>query len=83
MVPLDTTIAVEFLHWMGILGCGQTISIRFWRRGIISLGHMKRPASSTSASEDMANLVVCEIVRTIPLMLVTRKFSDNILCIPA
>ena len=33
MVSLATPADVEFLHWMGVLGCGQLIKIRACQRG--------------------------------------------------
>ena len=71
------------LYWIGILGYGQTILMRFWWRGTIYLAHMKRHACSATAAEDMTNLMVYVIVRTGPLMLVMGTFSDNIMCAPA
>ena len=47
---------VELLRCMGILGCGQNIFMRVCQRGTIYLAHMKRPASSYLAVEDMTNL---------------------------
>ena len=60
---------MESLHWMGILGCGKPIYIRVWWGGTISLAHMKRPESSASAAKDMKKLMICAIVRTVPLIL--------------
>ena len=56
--------------------------MRFWRRGIISLAVMKRPASYDLVAEDMENLIFCAIVRTGTLMLGTGKFSDSMICVP-
>ena len=82
MVLLDTTIAVEFLYLVGVLGCGQTIFMTVWRRGTISLSQMKSPASSSWEDEDMKILTICAIVRTSPLMFELGEFSDNRMCAP-
>ena len=82
MVSLAKKIAMELLHWMGVLGRGQPISMRVWRRGTISLAQTKRPACSASEAEDLMNLMIFAIGRTGPLMLVTGKFSDRMMCAP-
>ena len=43
MVLLATPRAVVLSVWIGNCGCGQPISMRNCRRGIISLAQMKRP----------------------------------------
>ena len=83
MASLVTPTDFELSHWMGVLGCGQPISMRVWRRGTISLTYMNRPANSALESEDMTNLMICAIVRTGSLMLGTGKFSYNMMCAPA
>ena len=65
---------------MVVLVCGQAISIIVWQRGAIYLAQMKRPTSSTSETEDITNLMICEIARTGTLMLVMGMFSDNMMC---
>ena len=82
MVFMATPTAVELLHWMGVLGCGKLINMGFWQRGTISLAHIKRPASSASAAEEMIKLMIYEIVRTGSLMLGTGIFKDNMMFSP-
>ena len=75
--------AVELSHQVGVLSCGQPISMRVWRRVTISLAQMKRPSSSASAAKDMKNMMIFAILRTGPFILLTGKFSDKIMCAPA
>ena len=82
MVSLDTSTAVELLHWMGDLGCGHPISVRDWRSGTIALAQMKMPASSASAVEDMTFLIICATVRNRPLYVEAGTFPERIMCAP-
>ena len=79
MVALDTPTAVELSHWMGDLGCGHPISVKDWCSGTMALAQMKRPASSASDAEDMMFLMICAKVRTGPLYVGARTFSDSII----
>ena len=79
MVALDTPTAVELSHWMGDLGCGHPISVRYWRSGTVALAQMKRPASSASAADDMTFLMIYATVRTGPLYVEAGTFSDRIM----
>ena len=67
MVSLVTPTAIEFSHWMGVLGCGHPILMSAWRSGTIYLVMVKMPASSDSEVDDMKFLIICTIVRTGPL----------------
>ena len=67
MVSLVTPTAVELLHWMGVLGCGNPIFMSAWCSGTIYLAMVKRPASSSSEADDMTFLMSCAILSTGPL----------------
>ena len=64
MVLLDTPTAVELSHWMGDLGCSQTISMRVCQNGTMTLTQMNRPAILGSEVDDIKNLMIWAIVRT-------------------
>ena len=63
MVLLTTPAAVELSAWTGDVGCFQTISINVWWMGTISLAVMFSAPSSSSAAENMTNLMIWAIVR--------------------
>ena len=67
IVLLVTPNAVELFVWIGLFGCGQPMSIRVWRCGIISLAVMKRAASLASDADAMTNLMIWAIERIAPL----------------
>ena len=83
MVLLATPTAIELSHWMGDLVCGHPIYVRDWLSGTIALAQMKRPARSASAAEDMTFLIICAMVRTGPLYVVSGTSSESITCAPA
>ena len=74
---LVTPSAIELYVWTGVLGCGQPISMRVCRMGNIAFVVMKRPASLSSASEDMTNLIIWAMVRMDPLSQLTGSSPDR------
>ena len=54
---------VKLLVWIGVFGCGRTISMRVWSIGTISLSKMNSLASSTLEDEDITYLIICVMVR--------------------
>ena len=54
--------------------------MRVLRRGTIYLAHMKSPACSDLAADDMTNLIIWAIVRTGTLILGTGTFLDSMMC---
>ena len=74
---LVTTAMVEFYIWNGVLGWVQPISTRVCQMGTIALSIMKKTASSASASEDMKNLIIWDMVRMDPLSRVTGSSPDR------
>ena len=83
VVLLVTPTAVELSVWIGDFGCGQPILVRVLRRGTMLFAHMKRPARSASAAEDMTNLIICAMARTGPLSDGTGTSSESMMCAPA
>ena len=74
MVLLMTPAAVELSVWIGDEGCFQTISINVWQMGNIYLAIMYSAPSSSSAAEDMTNLMIWAIVRIGPFHLGVGAF---------
>jgi hypothetical protein len=64
---LGTLTAVELAVWIGLLGWGQSMSMRVWWWGIISHAVMNRAASSNSVADAMMNLMIWAIERMVPL----------------
>ena len=83
MVLFTTPAAVELSVWMRDEGFFQPISINVWQVGIISLDVMYSAPSSTSAFEDITNLMIWEIVRIPLFYLGVGAFSDNNMWDPA
>ena len=79
MVWLVTPTALEFLIWIGFLGCGHPVYMRIWRMGAIYLAMMNNPASLASAPEDMTYLIICAMVRIGPLYHGTGSFYVSIM----
>ena len=76
-------MAVDLLHWVGDLGCGQTILTRVFQSGTMDLAHINRPDISASAAADITNLMIWATVRTGPLLGGTGVSSESMMCAPA
>ena len=83
MVLLTNPAAVKLLAWIGDGGYFKPIYINVWRMGTISLAVMYSAPSSASVAEDMANLMIWEIVKIGPFHLVVGLFSDKNIWAPA
>ena len=59
---------VVLLVCIGVGGCSCPIYLRACRAGIASLQLMKRAPSSASAAEEITDLMICEMVTTVPLL---------------
>ena len=72
---VTTPTAIALSTWIGVGCCGRTISIRIW----INYSHlravMNKEANSASAAEKITNLMIYDIVRTVPLKVGTHTFS--------
>ena len=68
VVLFVTPAAFRLYFWRDGCRWGQTISTKVWRRGTICLAVMKRAASYDLSAEDMADLVIWEIVRSETLL---------------
>ena len=66
MVWLVTPTALEFLIWIGFLGCGHPISMKVWSIGTISLAGMNNLESSSLVAEDMTYFILCAMARMGP-----------------
>ena len=83
MVLFRTPAAIELSVWIRDGGCFQPISIYVWRTGTIKLDVMYSAPSSTSAVDDITNLMIWEIVRIAPFHLGVGSFSDKNMWAPA
>ena len=68
MVLFVTSVTAELYVWRAEYIWGQPISMGVWQSGDTCLSVTKRAASSNSAVEDMMNLMICERVRSRPLL---------------
>ena len=75
--------AVELSVWIGVRGCGHTISIIVLRSGIIFLAVMYSAAISASASAYITVLMICAIVKICPLIFCLGSFYERNICAPA
>ena len=82
MVWSVTQTLVELLVWIGILGCGHPIYMRFWHNGTIYLAVTNNPTNSVSDAEDMTYLIISAIVRTGPLWHGTGSFYVRMMWAP-
>ena len=69
--------------WIGVGGCGWSISSSNCRCGMASFELMNSAPSLASAAEDMIALMICEMVRMAPLLVGNSSFSDRKKCPPA
>ena len=85
MVSLTNPAAVELSVWMGDLGCGQPISSRALRNGIISRAVRYNAASSDSDADAdaMTNFMMVAIVRIGPLVRGIGSSSERKINAPA
>ncbi len=67
MVLFVIQTAVELSVWMGLHGCGHPMSMRVCRWGTILRAAIKSAVSSALAAEAMTNLMMVDIVKTMPL----------------
>ena len=74
---------VDLSVWIGVLGCGQPISMSVLRSGIISLDVMYSASISASAVDTIIFLMICAIVKTGPLIFGLGSYYGRNICAPA
>ena len=68
MVFFVNPTAIELSVWIGVWGYGHPISMSVWRSGIIFFAVINSAAISASAVDAITFLIICEIVKTGPLI---------------
>ena len=69
--------------WIGVRGWGCPSSSRVCRMATAVFALMNRAPSSASAADDITAHIICEMLRTAPLLSGMSSFDDMNICPPA
>jgi hypothetical protein len=68
-ILLVSSAWVELSVWMGVRGCGCSISSSVCRMDMAVLALMNSAPNSASAADDITAIIICEIYNTPPLLM--------------